>query len=386
MKAKKIISLMLVVFTLFSFCSLSSYAADGNATYQLKTSDLSLKCTVQNNDLFSDITSEITVGTFVFSDGNKYTRFGIPKTYYIDGHNFNLTLSLSNPFTIRAEHEYNVTLAFQQTYNLAAEFVTYVNIYNSNGSLFKQKAVFADTSSYTKRSLDFNFSFSKSELPDGYYCRFVFQINQQTFGVNNSKVDNAFSISEYITITDLDDDSGWFQKIINAITSIPEKIGNFFSNLGESISNWFSELLSNLKTQFQNIGKWFSELGDKIGQFFVNLGEDIKEFFTMLKNYLLYFQHPVTLNSDGVLVGKDGKPVYTNPFDSAIETVRSKIYEWIDNIDSFIEGMDESRENVSGYLEKGSSFINGIMKASPILTACVLFAVGFYVIRKVVGR
>ncbi len=131
---------------------------------------------------------------------------------------------------------------------------------------------------------------------------------------------------------------------------------------------------------------WIDDLGENIKQWFTDLGNDISDFFTMLKNYLLYFQHPVTVNADGVLIGKDGNPVYTNPFDSAIDKVKETVDDWLAKINDFVESMESSRLSVTGYLESGSGVVNKVLKASPILSACVLFAVGFLVIRKVVGR
>ena len=114
--------------------------------------------------------------------------------------------------------------------------------------------------------------------------------------------------------------------------------------------------------------------------------ENIKGFFDMLKNFLLYFQHPVELNSDGVLVDGSGKPIYINPFDSALADVEATVNGWIDDIKVFVDDMDESRIEVSGYIEIGTEFINDIMSAHPIISACILFAVAFFVVRKVVGR
>jgi len=53
----------------------------------------------------------------------------------------------------------------------------------------------------------------------------------------------------------------------DAITAIPEKIGEFFSNLVSAIGDWFAQL-----------GQWFVDLGDKIAQWF----QDLMDFFKRL--------------------------------------------------------------------------------------------------------
>ena len=106
----------------------------------------------------------------------------------------------------------------------------------------------------------------------------------------------------------------------------------------------------------------------------------------MLKNYLLYFQHPVTLDKDGVPIGADDKPVYTNPFASKIEQFKETVNGWLQQIKDFVAQIDNSAESVSSYIENGSSIVSGVLTAVPILTAVLTFALVLLVVRKVVGR
>ena len=164
-------------------------------------------------------------------------------------------------------------------------------------------------------------------------------------------------MSQTLSLTDLDDNSAQLNGILGAILSIPEKIKGFFSSLADSISGFFQQLSDN-----------------------------IKGFFDSLKNYILYFQDPVTLNSEGVLVGANGEPIYVNPFENSIESIEETFNGWIEDIRSFVSGMDESRVQVSQYLQTGTGLINDVLSASPIISAVLIFIASFFVIRKVVGR
>lgn len=271
---------MLCFLSIWSFGICGAYASEGSLVQTFKTSDLSFNALVHASESTSppiNITYDIKVVNRVF-DGKNFTGFLIPNNYYTSGQAFDITFSLFDNFTLRAEHEYNINFSFRQYFNLSANFNASLYIYNSDGSLYKQKVLYTkNIMGYSTTDLDFNFILSKSDLPDSYYCRLEFTFKQHTSGNANSSSDQAFYISEYITLTDLDDDSGWFQKIINAITSIPEKIKSFFTNLGSTIGSFFTDLWDKLRTQFENIGKWFKELGDKIGQYFENLYNDIIE-------------------------------------------------------------------------------------------------------------
>lgn len=110
----------------------------------------------------------------------------------------------------------------------------------------------------------------------------------------------------------------------------------------------------------------------------------IKNFFETLKNNILYFQSPVTLNSDGILVDVNGEPVYVNPFGEV--TFADTIKGWADDLLDFSSSIDDSADTVSEWLSTMSNIINKMLKRIPILSGLLIFAVVFIVVRKVVGR
>lgn len=109
-----------------------------------------------------------------------------------------------------------------------------------------------------------------------------------------------------------------------------------------------------------------------------------KNFFETLKNNILYFQSPVTLNSDGILVDVNGEPVYVNPFGEV--TFADTIKGWADDLLEFSSSIDDSADTVSEWLSTMSNIINKMLKRIPILSGLLIFAVVFIVVRKVVGR
>lgn len=347
--------------------------------------------------------------------GLKYTSFTIPKDYYsssYEGRSVEVFLDTSDYFTLNLDKEYNLKMYYMYSYPLVTRVFVSVDIYDNSNNLTNMILLYSKdlpVSNYWKKfDIDLNFILSKTDVPTGgYKCRFRFEFVQEFYNSYpnaNGLGDCCIFISDNIVIENLDDNSGWFQKIIDAIKSLPEKIGQFFTNLGNQIGDFFTELgnkvtelknsiksffdnlTNNLKQWFKDVGNWFSELGDRIQQFFVDLGEDIGEFFTMLKNYILYFKHPVTLNSDGVLVDEHGKPIYNNPFDDVTDKFKTTVNGWIDTVKGFIDNIDSSSDSVSEWIVTGSGMINKLFNAVPVLLVLAGFGCAFIVIRKVVGR
>lgn len=377
---KKIISIALAVLCLLSCCSFSAFAADDDIEAELldvSTFSMSASKIGVGAPASDDITSQMQVVV-----GSDYVQYNYPQ---LGGQGTAVTSSMSltllDGYYIRPDHEYNISFSWGYRINVPHVTDVHLIIYDSSGNEYSRKTVF--TSSSVSGTADFNFILKSNELPDGYST--AIKIYSQS-NYSNSGSYERFQISRYIKITDLDDDVSWFKKIINAIKAIPGSISTFFSNLGDRISGFFDTVNTKINDFKNNVSSWFSDLKETIKQKFVDLGNDIGEFFEKLKNYLLYFQHPVTTNSDGVLIGADGKPVYTNPFESALQKVEDTVYDWLGKISNFLDSMEQSRVDVSGYLENGSALVNGVLKASPALAVCLTFAVGFFVIRKVVGR
>lgn len=121
--------------------------------------------------------------------------------------------------------------------------------------------------------------------------------------------------------------------------------------------------------------------------FFDGLLGGISDFFDFLVDMILYFQHPVSLNADGVPINDEtGEPIYTNPFSSNLSEILAKLEEWTESINGFIDSMDSARDNITGYMDSGKELIDGVVTGVPILSAVLIFVAGFYVVRKVVGQ
>lgn len=345
MKTKKIISIILTVLLMFSFCSFSVSAADG--TGEFDTEDIFTTAYIYTSSTgVINVTNDVTVDNVSSGTFKGFKKYSVP-ILQDDVVKTQVQLTFEDRFTMRSGHEYN--LKFQWGYRLGVPCTMEINLYirDTAGTLIKtQKILTVDSPGNSKiQNVDCNFSPSVSDIESGYTCNFVIRLTQKYFESSTGSPQEFF-VSPTVSLTDLDDNSGLINSIIDAIKAIPERIKGFFTDLADNI----------------------------------------KGFFDSLKNYILYFQDPVTLNEDGVLVDANGNPIYVNPFENSIEDIEETFNCWIEDIRGFISGMDESRVQVSGYLQTGTGLINDILSASPIISAVLIFIASFFVIRKVVGR
>lgn len=137
----------------------------------------------------------------------------------------------------------------------------------------------------------------------------------------------------------------------------------------KSVLEYIKDLPSNIAN---SIKKFFTDLGDRISGFFENLSENISGYFDTLKNYLLYFQAT--------------KPEHNNPFAGILSGIKSFFDEQIADTDDFKDSLNDTFDNVSGYIETGSNVINKLLSGVPILNTVLIFFLVFAVVRKVVGR
>lgn len=295
---KPLISLILIIGILFSF-SVSSYAATTEGAIQrIDTSTIPFTA-VRYSTYQEGITDSVTRSTR-YQNGILYNAFNIPAEHYfssMSSDKIHVRLYTYDFFDLKINTEYNLKLSYYIRYVLPASVNFYIRIYDNTDNVFKTIDLYTlnytqSTSDQTK-FVDFNFILSKDDVPTGgFKCKFCFDF-EQSYKPVAVGADNYICLSQYITLEDLDDNSGWFQKIIDAIKSLPEKIGQFFTNLGtqigifftelgnkvtelkNSIKGFFDNLINNLKQWFKDVGNWFSELGDRIQGFFVDLYNDI---------------------------------------------------------------------------------------------------------------
>lgn len=343
MKTKKIISIILTFLLMFSFCSFSVYAAD--TTGEFSINDCTVISSIVSSDGGTTNASKDMIVTDISSGTYKNMRSYAFPPYSEGEERRSVMVKLIENFPVRAEHEYNLKFKWAYNFNASCRFIVALRFLDASNKLIKSQVLYTSESPgpHSVRSFDLNFTPILPEDQSGYKCDLYIEFNQNAFdGVNLQ----TFYISQTLSLTDLDDNSGLINSIIDAIKAIPERIKGFFTELADNI----------------------------------------KGFFDSLKNYILYFQDPVTLNEDGVLVDANGNPIYVNPFENSIEDIEETFNGWIEDIRGFISGMDESRVQVSGYLQTGTGLINDVLSASPIISAVLIFIASFFVIRKVVGR
>lgn len=105
------------------------------------------------------------------------------------------------------------------------------------------------------------------------------------------------------------------------------------------------------------------------------VADSLSGLFTTLKNYILYLG-PDDISEEG----------YKRKFTNVFSDVTSFINDQIEDTEDFKASLDDTFENISGYIETGSNIINKLLNGVPILNTVLIFVVAFAVIRKVVGR
>lgn len=260
-RAVKAFAFLLSFFSVFSVLIFPVAAASSFNTY-----DMSIKGVgnaINGSTVESiDITKYITVSKGSYS-GENCTVYTIPAS---PGYLLKSVIAF-NITDLNSEHEYNIKFKYNSGLPASSIFSCDLVFYSSNGTeLKRQQLVYNDSLSSGWSSADIDFKPDNSGLSSGYKSKIEFSFLTSTESIIN------FRLSETVELTDKDDDSGWFQQIINAIKEIPEKIGNFFSSLGESI-----------KAAIDNIKDWLSELGDKISEKFQEIADSFSEFFEKFK-------------------------------------------------------------------------------------------------------
>lgn len=110
-----------------------------------------------------------------------------------------------------------------------------------------------------------------------------------------------------------------------------------------------------------------------IWQSIKDIPAQIGAFFDKLINYILYLQPT--------------EPEREEYFSGGVLTdIDLFINENASRTGDFVLTLDDTLDSVSVYIEQGTSIINTVFDALPILNACFIFLLVFAVVRKVVGR
>lgn len=371
MKLKRLLSVILLSVFLVSVCSFSSFADDLNAD------DFSVLLG-RETDNGSGVTS---TDYFSFST-TTLTNNGVLCNYYkpVDYANFwpsgavKIMTAFDSPPLV-AGHDYSLEFSTGVNFNaktLIEVFLNSTKIYSEtiSGSGAKNVSI-----SFTAPDFITNNSSISIECSIG-----------TGYSYGSAGENAGFLLSKEILFNDDTDNPGWLGKILQNFTNLGDRISGFFSNLTSNISDFFSSLGDRISGFFSDLKQSIINQFNNVKQWFINLGDSIGDFFDMLKDYLLYFEHPVTLDSNGVPIGADGKPVYTNPFASKIDEFEQTINGWLTQIQNFVNQIGSAGSSVSSYIENGSLIVTGVLGAVPVLTAVLTFALVLLVVRKVVGR
>lgn len=210
-----------------------------------------------------DITNELNINKLTSGSLSGYTQINFPATGVDNGEKrLFVSISLTDFIKLNSEHEY--TLSYNWVYNvdLTASMNCALRFYDNEGNLLKEQILVAQAGSGSSKNhlVDISFVPDTTDIISGYKCELLIYFLQS--GYNSNNVQRLY-ISD-ISLIDNDDDSGWFQKILDAIKAIPNNIKSFFTNLGDRISGFFDEL-----------GVKFDNMKESVVNAFVTLKDDL---------------------------------------------------------------------------------------------------------------
>lgn len=240
-----------------SFAFPTYAASDGKEDIIASDMELDVYYASNDSDVETHITEKCNVSIWNSSESypeyKGFTCIRVPYQAMIgsDGHIVFLTEDLD----LVSDHEYELDFQYghlvPSTVNV---FKVQLRYYDSKGSLAKVSELY-DYAPSTDDPVSVKFSFKPdaSGMSSGYSVKLAFIFFRVKEVTSNLTGNSIFFISNEIGFVDKDDDSGWFQKIINKIEEtinnikqIPEKINQKLTELKESITNAFIELKDNL--------------------------------------------------------------------------------------------------------------------------------------------
>ncbi len=261
-------------------------ASDGTEDIIASDMDLDVYYASNDSDVETHITDKCNVSIWNSNDSypeyKGFTCIRVPYQAMIgsDGHIVFLTEDLD----LVSDHEYELDFQYGHLVPSSVNvFKVQLRYYDSKGSLAKVSELY-DYAPPTDDPVSVKFSFKPdaSGMSSGYSVKLAFIFFRVKEVTPDLTGNSLFFISNEIGFVDKDDDSGWFQKIINKIEetisnvkAIPEKINQKLAELKEGIGSFFTEQWNNIKGAFDDVGTWFVELGDKFNEAINALGEFI---------------------------------------------------------------------------------------------------------------
>ena len=246
----KIISLLLVIVTLFTFVIPVS-AEDGGITFN--TLDMQYAGIIYNqgtSELL--VTDEMDVSIYNVSGTafKGYVLYYFP--YNTEGTNrIQAVLILGDNLSLNSEHEYSMNFSWGYNQRLTTSLNILINYYDpSTEEVLKTQVLYTQTGTnpYTPQDVSFDFKPDTSGIDGGYKCSLIMQFNQT--GLDSTTSRQAFFVSPEINLIDKDDNSGWFQKIINKINDVWESIKSLPDKIGAYIQQIATDITDGLKSLF----------------------------------------------------------------------------------------------------------------------------------------
>lgn len=235
---------------------------------------------VNGETIDEDYTSKISVsnGTYLNKACTVYT-IPLDSTY---SYRFVNAYHIEN---LSSSHEYNLKFSWNSGLPNNTLFDVTLVFYDSSGNILREQVLYTHDDIVSGwRDVDIDFKPDASGL-GGYKTRLEF-----TFCFFSSSVAN-FRLSEVIEFTDKDDNSSWFEKIIQAIRdvpsnivesihSLPERLKTFFDNLGQKFSDVGNSIVNKFEQVKNDIGVFFDNIGEKLSNKFEAVGNAITNKFT----------------------------------------------------------------------------------------------------------
>lgn len=346
MKFKKVLSgILAAFFILFSF-PLTSYA--GGASFK----SAEVQCKFDNNQVVSN-------------SGNNGVAISLSPGIY------------SRMTDLTTNYTFLVTGDAGDTVTVSATIKGYVTRVTGTALVYTG-GVANKTSTINGNSLKFSFELLSNcdKQPITVSCSMIVNSVDSSHGLSNAAFGWNMSLSvQSETNSMLSSITEWVEGIFDDIQDLPNKIGDFFSSLTSSLSSWFDDVGDWFSQLGNNIKEWFSDLGNRISGFFTNLSNSISSFFEKLWNRIYWGN-------------ENGEADYQPPvFSSSLGEAIQKIQQYITQLDSTYNQIDEAKTTTVGYVEQGTTIINSVLGVFPsIAIAFVVFGIVFIFCRKVVGR
>lgn len=260
---------------LFSLFALDSFAAEDFNSDEL--SYTGFRWTVVDGKVQeSDITSSVTV--------THNSVLGVPTINYTipTGSSDTKTQGLIafKTQSLKSKHEYNLKFGFATGHPSVCSFLASLVFYDSNNNVIRQQDIVVVNEGIKNNELyyiDVNFIPNVEGLSSGFRTELQFCF------LSGTVYANTFRLTQEISLTDTDDNSGFVDGIWGTIKHIfiaivggecqdgdyssPGLFGKLrdgFDNLGNRIGTFFDNLKTSIEAKIDSIQQWFIDLGNNI--------------------------------------------------------------------------------------------------------------------------